>query len=68
MFCHFVMLALCPILLSLSRVVLCFVLLKRDWMERSLYCVLHSNVLWKSLGSMNNKRGGLILYAVCQVY
>ena len=34
MFCHFIVLVLCPIVLSLSIVVLCFVSLKGDWMER----------------------------------
>ena len=32
MFCHFIVLVLCPIVLSL----LCFVLWKSDWMEREL--------------------------------
>ena len=40
------------------------VLLKGDWMERLLYSVLNCSVLWKSMGPMNNKRGGLILYTV----
>ena len=34
MFCYFIVLVMCPIVLSLSSVVLCFVLLKGDWMER----------------------------------
>ena len=34
MFCHYFVLVLCPIVLSLSRVVLCFFMLKGDWMER----------------------------------
>ena len=34
MFCHLMVLVLCPIVLSLSSVVLCFVLLKGHWMER----------------------------------
>ena len=34
MFCHFIVLVLCPIVLSLSSVFLCFVLLKADWMGR----------------------------------
>ena len=34
MFCYFIVLVLCPIVLSFSRVVLCFVMLKGDWMER----------------------------------
>ena len=39
MFCHFIVLVLCPIVLS--RVVFCFVSLKGDWMERLLYSVLN---------------------------
>ena len=68
MFCHFISLVLCPIVLSLPRVFLCFVLLKSDWMERKLYSVLNCSVLWKSMGSMNNKRRRFIRYTIRYVY
>ena len=54
--------------LFISIVVLCYVWVKGDWMERLLYFVLNCSVLRKSMGSMNNKRRGFILYTVRLVY
>ena len=62
-FC-FIVLVLCPIVLFCFSDVLCYVWVKGDWMERLLYSVLNCRVLRKSMGSINNKRGGFILYTL----